>query len=82
MRILVKIGGAQLSDPRSRSDLAAAVAGAKAAGHQLILVHGGGDQIRSLTGKLGIEDRYHNGLRITDAETGREKQIAEMQKLS
>lgn len=69
MRILVKIGGTQLSDPRSRSDLATAVAGAKAAGHQLILVHGGGDQIRDLTGKLGIEDRYHNGLRITDAET-------------
>ncbi len=69
MRILVKIGGAQLSDPESRSQLASAIAGAKAAGHQLIVVHGGGDQIRDLTGKLGIEDRYHDGLRITDAAT-------------
>jgi len=69
MRILVKIGGAQLSDPRSRSELARAVSQAQADGHQLILVHGGGDQIRELTSQLGLEDRYHEGLRVTDAAT-------------
>lgn len=69
MRVLVKIGGAQLSHPRSRGELADAIADAVAAGHQLILVHGGGDQIRDLTKRLGIEDRYHDGLRITDAPT-------------
>ena len=69
MRLLVKIGGAQLSDPQSRGVLVGAVAKACSAGHQVILVHGGGDQIRDLTGRLGIEDRYHEGLRITDAET-------------
>jgi acetylglutamate kinase len=32
-------------------------------------VHGGGNQIRALSKRCGIVDRYHDGLRITDAET-------------
>jgi acetylglutamate kinase len=69
VRLLVKIGGAQLGDPASRGALARAIAAARADGHQVILVHGGGDQIRELTSRLGIADRYHDGLRITDAAT-------------
>lgn len=69
MRILVKIGGAQLEEPAPRAALCRAIAAALAAGHQLIVVHGGGNQIRQLTRALGIEDRYHEGLRITDART-------------
>lgn len=68
-RLLVKIGGAQLTFAQSRAELAQSVAAARTAGHEIILVHGGGDQIRALTGRLGIEDRYHDGLRITDADT-------------
>ncbi len=68
-RLLVKIGGAQLGSVESRGELAQSVATARSDGHQVILVHGGGDQIRALTGRLGIEDRYHEGLRITDADT-------------
>ncbi|MHC4921476.1 MAG: acetylglutamate kinase, partial [Planctomycetota bacterium] len=69
MRLLVKIGGAQLVRPEARQQLAQAVAAAKAAGHQVLLVHGGGDQIRKVSQRLGLEDKYHQGLRITDAET-------------
>ena len=68
-RILVKFGGAGLEDAASRAGLARALYAARDAGHQIILVHGGGDQIRALTGRLGIEDRYHDGLRVTDAAT-------------
>src|SRR5439155_817078 len=39
------------------------------AGHELVLVHGGGNQIRDLCRKLGLPDRYHDGLRITDGPT-------------
>ena len=67
MRILVKIGGAQLEEPGPRQALCQAVARACEAGHELIVVHGGGNQIRTLGRALGIEDRYHEGLRITDA---------------
>ena len=68
-RVLVKVGGAQLEDAASRAGLARAVYTARDAGHEIILVHGGGNQIRALTDRLGIEDRYHDGLRVTDAAT-------------
>ncbi|MBL8722917.1 MAG: acetylglutamate kinase [Planctomycetes bacterium] len=69
MRILVKIGGAQLEQPGPRSQLCKALARARAEGHELIVVHGGGNQIRQLGKALGHQDRYHDGLRITDAAT-------------
>jgi len=69
MRILAKIGGAALEESGPRSELAASVAAAVRDGHEVILVHGGGNQIRSLTGRLGIPDRYVDGLRVTDAAT-------------
>lgn len=69
MRILVKIGGAQLEQTGARAQLCEAIAAARAQGHELVVVHGGGNQIRQLGKALGIEDRYHEGLRITDART-------------
>jgi acetylglutamate kinase len=69
MRILVKIGGAQLEQPGPRRQLCTALRRAKDRGHELIVVHGGGNQIRTLGKALGIEERYHDGLRVTDART-------------
>lgn len=69
MKLCVKIGGAQLEEPMPRAVLAAAIQRARAAGHEIVVVHGGGNQIRSLCKRLGIADRYHDGLRITDAAT-------------
>jgi len=69
VRLLVKIGGAQLEQAAPRARLCGAIAKARAAGHELVVVHGGGNQIRELGKALGIEDRYHDGLRITDART-------------
>ncbi|MCY2958064.1 MAG: acetylglutamate kinase [Planctomycetota bacterium] len=69
MRILLKIGGAQIEQALPRAELCQAIAIAHSAGHELILVHGGGNQIRKLNRALGIEDRYHEGLRITDSMT-------------
>jgi acetylglutamate kinase len=69
VRILVKVGGAQLEEAPARAALARSVARAVRAGHELVLVHGGGNQIRDLSRRLGIADRYHEGLRITDDAT-------------
>ncbi|MBZ0152766.1 MAG: acetylglutamate kinase [Planctomycetes bacterium] len=69
MRILLKIGGAQLEEASPRAALSAAIAAARQAGHELIVVHGGGNQIRSVGKAMGLGDRYHDGLRITDAKT-------------
>jgi acetylglutamate kinase len=68
-RILVKVGGAQLEQAGPRADLCRSLARARDAGHELVLVHGGGNQIRDLVRKLGLPESYHNGLRVTDAET-------------
>ena len=69
VRILVKVGGAQLEEAAGRATFAAAVREALGAGHEIVVVHGGGNQIRSLSARLGLEDRYHDGLRVTDAAT-------------
>jgi acetylglutamate kinase len=69
VKILAKVGGAQLEKAAARTELARAVASARAAGHEIVLVHGGGNQIRELSRKLGLADRYHEGLRVTDAAT-------------
>ncbi len=69
MRILVKIGGAQLEETGPRSQLCQAIAAARKKGHEVVVVHGGGNQIRQLGKDLNIEERYHEGLRVTDART-------------
>ncbi len=68
-RTLVKVGGAQLEQAEMRRDLCASVAAARAAGEEMVLVHGGGNQIRELVKRLGLPESYHNGLRVTDAAT-------------
>lgn len=68
-RVLVKVGGAQLEQPGPRADLCRSVALARDAGCEVVLVHGGGNQIRELVRKLGLPESYHNGLRVTDAAT-------------
>jgi acetylglutamate kinase len=69
LRILVKVGGAQIEEREARAELVRSVALARAAGLEIVLVHGGGNQIRSLVRRLGLPERYHEGLRITDADT-------------
>lgn len=69
MRILVKIGGAQLEEAGPRTALCKSLARARAEGHELVVVHGGGNQIRAVGKALGLPESYHEGLRITDART-------------
>ncbi|MGE3174031.1 MAG: acetylglutamate kinase [Planctomycetota bacterium] len=69
MRILVKIGGAWLEETGPRAQLCQGIAAARRAGHEVVVVHGGGNQIRQLGRDLGVPERYHDGLRVTDART-------------
>jgi acetylglutamate kinase len=66
-RIVIKLGGSILIDAKLRARLVAQIAELHRAGSELILVHGGGKQIAALLTKLGVESRFHDGLRITDA---------------
>lgn len=69
MRIVVKVGGARLEQAATRAELACSVRAAIHAGHSVVLVHGGSGQMRDWSKRLGIDDSYHDGLRITDADT-------------
>jgi len=66
-RTVIKLGGSILINTELRRKLVVQIAELNRAGHELILVHGGGKQIAALLDKLGVESSFHDGLRITDA---------------
>ena len=72
---VVKYGGHAMGDPELARDFAEDVVLLKAVGINPIVVHGGGPQIGAMLKKLGVESRFVDGLRVTDAETA---QVAEM----
>ena len=63
MNTVLKIGGHQLEDDAFLTELAAAVRELR---QPIIIVHGGGAEVSAIQRDLGIEPRYHEGLRITD----------------
>jgi acetylglutamate kinase len=61
---LVKLGGDVLEGP-ALGAVARDLAGVVAAGHVIVVVHGGGPQSTALSRRLGIEPRIVGGRRIT-----------------
>ena len=72
---VVKYGGHAMGDPELARSFAEDVVLLKAVGINPVVVHGGGPQIGSMLKRLGVESRFVDGLRVTDAETAH---IAEM----
>lgn len=72
---VVKYGGHAMGDPEAARDFAEDVVLLKAVGINPVVVHGGGPQIGAMLKQLGIESRFVDGLRVTDAETAK---VAEM----
>ena len=68
MRIVVKLAGALLEDEATVQLLAKQIA-ELAAHHQVLVIHGGGRIFTATLAKMGVESRFHSGLRITDQET-------------
>lgn len=64
--IVIKISGHELDSPDFLAELAATL---KHFDTPVVIVHGGGKEITALQTRLGIEPRYVDGLRITDAES-------------
>jgi acetylglutamate kinase len=75
MRVVIKLGGSVLSESSLRLGLVYQLSELRHAGHEPVLVHGGGKQIAALLERLGIESRFHDGLRITDKAT---RDVAQM----
>jgi len=67
--IVIKYGGAAMLDEGLREAFAADVVLLKYVGLNPIIVHGGGPAITEYMERLDMEVRFHEGLRVSDAET-------------
>lgn len=73
--IVVKYGGSAMVDDSLKQRVIEDVTLLKLCGFKPIIVHGGGKEISRWVGKVGMEPKFINGLRVTDEET---MEIAEM----
>ena len=73
--IVVKYGGSAMVDEELKRNVIKDVVLLKLVGFKPIIVHGGGKEISTWVGKVGMEPHFVNGLRVTDAPT---MEIAEM----
>ena len=69
MRMVVKVAGALLEREEDVQTLARQIAELAHAGHELLVVHGGGKIFTATLTRMGITSRFVNGLRVTDRET-------------
>tara|TARA_B110000971_G_scaffold43069_1_gene42515 strand:+ start:612 stop:1580 length:969 start_codon:yes stop_codon:yes gene_type:complete len=67
--IVVKYGGAAMIDEGLKKRVIQDLVLLSTVGIRPILVHGGGPEINTWLTKVGIEPKFKNGLRVTDAET-------------
>ena len=73
--IVVKYGGSAMLDEGLKKSVIQDVTLLKLVGFKPIIVHGGGKEISTWVGKVGMEPQFVNGLRVTDEPT---MEIAEM----
>ena len=67
--IVIKYGGAAMLDEELRDAFATDVVLLKYVGLNPVIVHGGGPEITRYMEKLDLPVRFHEGLRVSDAET-------------
>jgi acetylglutamate kinase len=67
--VVIKYGGAAMLDEELREAFATDVVLLKYVGLNPVIVHGGGPEITRYMDKLDLEVRFHEGLRVSDAET-------------
>jgi acetylglutamate kinase len=67
--VVIKYGGAAMRDESLRDAFAADVVLLKYVGLNPVIVHGGGPEITKYMDRLGLEVKFHEGLRVSDAET-------------
>ncbi len=67
--VVIKYGGAAMTDPELREEFARDVVLLKYVGLNPIVVHGGGPDITSYMERLGLPVEFVSGLRVSDADT-------------
>jgi acetylglutamate kinase len=64
--VVIKYGGAAMTDPALRESVADDIALMKFVGINPVIVHGGGPAITDLMERLGMKVEFFDGLRVTD----------------
>jgi acetylglutamate kinase len=67
--VVIKYGGAAMTDDALKEEFARDVVLLKYVGMNPIVVHGGGPDITRYMERLGMEVKFHEGLRVSDQET-------------
>ena len=67
--IVVKYGGSAMLDESLMNHVIEDVVLLKLCGFKPVIVHGGGKEISRWMKKAGVEPKFYNGLRLTDADT-------------
>jgi acetylglutamate kinase len=67
--IVIKYGGNAMVDEKLKESFAKDIIMMRYIGMIPIVVHGGGPQIGNVLQQMGIESKFHNGIRITDEAT-------------
>jgi acetylglutamate kinase len=67
--VVIKYGGNAMLNEDLTQKILQDIVLLKYVGVNPVVVHGGGPEINKLLAQLGIEPHFHNGLRITDAQT-------------
>jgi acetylglutamate kinase len=67
--VVIKYGGAAMREEVLREDFAKDVVLLKYVGLNPVIVHGGGPDITSYMERLGMEVRFHEGVRVSDPAT-------------
>ena len=67
--VVIKYGGAAMAAAELAEAVMQDVVMLQAVGVSVVLVHGGGPAVSEMGRRLGIEPRFVDGLRVTDADT-------------
>ena len=67
--VVIKYGGAAMREESLREAFAKDVVLLKYVGMNPVIIHGGGPEISEVMNKMGLEVKFHHGLRVSDKET-------------
>ena len=67
--VVIKYGGAAMVDQQLRAEVMSDIIMLKIMGLNPIIIHGGGNDINRTLERMGVQPKFVDGLRVTDAET-------------
>ena len=73
--VVVKYGGGAMKNEELKHKVMGDIVLLSLIGVKIVLVHGGGPEITDTLGKLGMESKFLDGLRVTDADTAKVVQM-------